>query len=168
VSHHEAFVRTLAGRPDLAEVPLREGVRRLRALADGGLLATTTAMLAQAVCAQGRFAEADELCAATAASAAAAAADDIFTQVVWRGVRARVLAHAGRCDEALQLADEAIALVEPTDMLAYHGDALLDLAAVLRGCGRDADARGATRAALARYDAKGSVVQAARARALLG
>jgi tetratricopeptide (TPR) repeat protein len=167
VSHHEALVRMLAGRPDLAEVPLRAGMQRLQPLADGGLLATTAALLAQAVCAQGRVAEADELCAAAAASAAAAAADDIFTQVIRRGVRARVLAHAGRCDEAVRLAGEAIALVEPTDMLAHHGDALLDLAAVLRACGRAREARDATTAALALYDAKGSVAQAARARALL-
>jgi tetratricopeptide (TPR) repeat protein len=163
VSHHEALVRMLAGRPELAEIPLRAGMARLQPLADGGLLATTTALLAQAVCAQGRFAEADELCAATATSAAAAAADDIFTQVIWRGVRARVLAHAGRCEEASQLAGEMIALVEPTDMLAHHGDALLDLAAVLEDCGRADEARAAAAAALALYEAKGSAVGVSRA-----
>ena len=55
VSHHEALVRMLEGQPALAESPLRAGVEKLASMSDRGLLATTIAMLAQAVYAQGRL-----------------------------------------------------------------------------------------------------------------
>jgi hypothetical protein len=42
--------------------------------------------------------------------------------------------HEGRGAEAEALAREAVALIEPTDLVSQHGDALLDLADVLGGC----------------------------------
>src|SRR5262249_38693147 len=107
VSHIEAMVRLLAGEPERAELPLRQGVRTLASMSDRGLLATTTAMLAQAVYAQGRLDEAADLCAV---AAEAGADDDIVTQVIWRGVQAKVLAHRGEGERARMLAEEAVAL----------------------------------------------------------
>ena len=129
VSHHEALVRLLEGRPALAEIPLRSAVERLASMGDGELLATTLAMLAQAVFAQGQLEEAEQLCRM---AASAGAADDIVTQVIWRGVAAKTLAHTGRFDEAERLARDGVKLVAPTDLLSHHGDAMLDLAEVLR------------------------------------
>ena len=149
VSHHEASVWLLGGRPELAEPPLRVGVETLSQVGDAGMLATTTAMLAQAVYDQGRFGEAARLCASAAGTAAA---DDIVTQVIWRSVRAKVLAREERCDEAERLAGEAVALVEPTDLLSHHGDALLDLAETLRLCGRASAAADAVRAGVSLYE----------------
>ena len=65
-------------------------------------------------------------------AAGAGAHDDIVTQVIWRGVQAKILAHHGRPEEAETLARNAVALVAPTDLLSHHGDAMLDLAEVLR------------------------------------
>jgi hypothetical protein len=118
-------------------------------------------MLAQAVFARGDTAQAAELCRVTAA---AAATDDIVTQVIWRGVEAKVLAGAGRCEEAIALAREAVALVEATDLLSHHADAMLDLADVLRTCSRDDDAAAAAQISLALYERKGHVTGARRAR----
>ena len=56
--------------------------------------------------------------------------------MIWRGVKAKILAHEGRCEDAETLARAAVALVAPTDLLSHHGDAMLDLAEVLRACGR--------------------------------
>jgi class 3 adenylate cyclase/tetratricopeptide (TPR) repeat protein len=165
VSHIEALVRMLAGEPERAEAALRAGVETLEPMSAGDLLATTRAMLAQAVCAQRRLTEADELCRAAASGAAE---DDIVTQVIWRGVRARALAADGRCEEAEALAREAVDLVEPTDLLSHHGDAMLDLAHVLRECGRDEGVEGAIQTGLSLYEDKGNAAGAARARALLG
>ena len=162
VSHHEAHVRLIAGQYELAEVPLRLGIERLTPLRDGDLLATTTAMLAQAVHAQGRTAEAAELCRTAAAGAAA---DDIITQVIWRGVQAKVRATEGRCEEAVALAREAVALVEATDLLSHQADAMLDLADVLRICSHDDEADRALRVGIALYERKGHVRGARRARA---
>jgi DNA-binding SARP family transcriptional activator/class 3 adenylate cyclase/tetratricopeptide (TPR) repeat protein len=164
VSHLEARVRLLAGQPALAETQLRADVETLSAMSGGGALATTTALLAQAVYAQARMQEAGELCRTTDDLAAP---EDAESQVIWRGVQAKVLARGGRCEEAEALAREAVALVEPTDLLSHRGDAMLDLADVLRTCGRTGDADRATRNAVGFYELKGNAAAAWRARSLL-
>jgi ATP/maltotriose-dependent transcriptional regulator MalT len=165
VSHLEAFVRLLAGQPELAEAPLRADVETLSSMSEGAALATTTALLAQAVYAQGRIGEADELCRM---SHHRAAPEDTVTQVIWRGVQAKILALRGRCEEAEALARSAVALVEATDLLSHRGDAMLDLADVLRICARKPESQRAARAGLALHEQKGNRVGAVRARKLLG
>jgi tetratricopeptide (TPR) repeat protein len=83
---------------------------------------------------------------------------------MWRGVRARVIAHRGSYDEAEALAREAVALVDPTDALTDRGDALLALAEILALRDQPADAAAAAREALDLYTRKGAVVLADRAR----
>jgi Flp pilus assembly protein TadD len=164
VSHLEAWVRLLAGQPELAEARLRADVEALSSMSEGGALATTTALLAQAVFAQGRSAEAGDHCRM---AAQLAAADDTMTQAIWRGVQAKVLAREGRCEEAEALAREAVHLLEPTDLLSHRGDAMLDLADVLRTCGRTDEADRATHAALSMYELKGNAAAAARTQSLM-
>jgi ATP/maltotriose-dependent transcriptional regulator MalT len=165
VSHHEALVRLLAGEPALAEIPLRAGVETLAAVSDRAMLATTSAMLAQAVYAQGRLREADEWCQR---AADAGAVDDIVTQVIWRGVKAKILARQGHCEQAAALAREAVALAEPTDLLSHRGDAMLDLAEVLATCGHTDESQRAVQTGLSLYEQKDNTIGAARARSLLG
>jgi DNA-binding SARP family transcriptional activator/tetratricopeptide (TPR) repeat protein len=164
VSHHEALVELLAGQPAAAEERLRLGYRRLEEMGERALLATTAAMLAQALHAQDRLQEADTFCQV---SERTAAAEDLPTQVKWRGVRAKLLGWEGRTVEAAALAREAVRLAAPTDMLTMRADALLDLAEVLRLSGPSAEADPAARQALALYERKEDRVSAARARPLL-
>jgi tetratricopeptide (TPR) repeat protein len=164
VSHLEAFVRLLTGQLERAETLLREDVATLSAMSEGAALATTTALLARAVLAQGRVEEAGEL---ALEADRLAAPEDTLTQALWRGVRARVLAQAGDEERAIALAREATALLEPTDLLCNRGDAMLDLAAVLGACGRREESERAAGAAVAQYERKGNVVAVARAQALL-
>jgi len=164
VSHLEAWVRLLAGQPALAEARLLADVETLSSMSAGDALATTTALLAQVVYAQGRMGEAGELCRMTERRAAA---EDTMTQVIWRGVQAKILAREGRCDEAEVLAREAVALAEPSDLLLHRGDAMLDLAEVLRTCERSEESDHAARTALELYELKGNAAAAARARPLL-
>ena len=96
VSHHEALVEMLAGRPEEAEARLRPGYEKLERMGEHELLATTAALLAQAVYAQGRPEEADELCRV---SERIAAPEDIVTQVMWRGMRARIRRTPRRCGD---------------------------------------------------------------------
>jgi DNA-binding SARP family transcriptional activator/tetratricopeptide (TPR) repeat protein len=160
VSHHEALVEMLAGRPDAAEARLRVGYDALvRMGGDGALLATTAAMLAQAVYEQERLEEAAELCELAAQTAPR---EDLVTQVVWRGVRSKVLARAEQFEEAESLAREAVALVEQTDLLTHHGDALLDLATVLGVMGQTADAEAAFAAGCALHEQKGNIAATTR------
>jgi class 3 adenylate cyclase/tetratricopeptide (TPR) repeat protein len=162
VSHMEAMVRMHAGQPALAERALRSDVEALRSMSEGGLLATSSAMLAQALYAQGRHHEAQEWCAV---AAGAGAPDDILTQVIWRGVEAKILAHEGHAEAAETLAREAVDLVQDTDLLLWRGDAMLDLAEVLRLS--SAMYHEAARGALSEYERKGNAVGSARARALI-
>jgi tetratricopeptide (TPR) repeat protein len=165
VSHHEALVELLAGRPASAEQRLREGYVRLTGLGDVTLMATTAAMLAQALHAQGRLEEAEELCRT---SERCASADDIVTQVIWRGVQAQILAARGSPTAAEALAREAVGLIARTDLLTHHGDALLDLAEVLALCDRPQDSYQAAQAALLPYERKGNVVAVRRVRTRFG
>jgi tetratricopeptide (TPR) repeat protein len=93
-----------------------------------------------------------------------AAVDDLLTQVLWRGVRARALAGRGCLDEAERLAGEAVALAERTDFINHKGDALVDFAIVLRQAGRIDDAREALAEGLRFYELKGNTVGAGKAR----
>jgi DNA-binding SARP family transcriptional activator/class 3 adenylate cyclase len=164
VSHLEAWVRLLAGQPELVEAPLRADVETLSSMSASGALATTTALLAQAVYALGRLDEAAELCRMTELRTAT---EDTMTQAIWRGVEAKILAREGKPEEGEALAREGVALIEETDLLSHHGDAMLDLAEVLRTRERMDESDRAISTAVGLYEQKGNVAAAARARALL-
>jgi hypothetical protein len=93
-----------------------------------------------------------------------AAVEDLFTQAMWRGVRAKILARQSRAGEAEALAREAVRLSEPTDLLTIRGDALVDLAEVLGRWGSAAEADAAAQQGLALYERKGDLVSAAKVR----
>ena len=101
-------------------------------------------------------------------SRAIAAPDDLDAQPRWRAALARVLASQGLHDAALELAREAVALVEPIDLLPLKA-VVYDVA---RRGARDARA-GSTRPPppssrrSALHEQKGNVVSAARSRAVL-
>ncbi|HWI06271.1 MAG TPA: protein kinase [Solirubrobacteraceae bacterium] len=165
VSHLQAMARLAAGQPELAEPPLRKDIETLEEMSSNAAIATTAALLAQALWEQGRFEEAGELALRIAADAGP---DDIGPQIIWRGIRAKVLARGRRCGEAEGLAHEAVALAQGTDLLGDHAAALLDLADVLTTCGHPAEAEAAVRSAVELYERKGHAAAAQRARALLG
>ena len=154
----------LAGDPAEAEKRLHLGYERLEEMGEKALLATTAALLARATYAQECYQEAERFCWV---SERTAASEDVWTQVISRGVRAKILARQCRIDEAEALAHDAVRLVAQTDLLTHHGDALLDLAEVLQLGGRPADADKAVREGLELYTQKGNVVSAGCARSLL-
>ena len=161
MSHHEAFVEMLAGRPEVAEVRLRSAFERLEEMGGKDLLATTAAMLAQAILAQDRPEEALDFCLV---SREAAAPEDLWSQVNGTGAYAKIVARRGRGAEAENLAREAVELAASTDFLTLRGDAFLDLAAVLEVGGQAAEAVAALNSGLELYERKGNLVSAERAR----
>ena len=165
ITQQEALVELLADRPEAAEATLRRGYEALGEMGEKALLATTAAMLAQAVYAQGRHEEAAELCRV---SEECAAEEDVSAQVESRAVRAKLIAAEGRLEEAYALAAEAVRLAERTDFLKLHADALMDLGEVLGGGRRSEEAGAAVEAALELYLRKGDIVSSDRARARLG
>ncbi|MEA2372708.1 MAG: hypothetical protein QOH12_3102, partial [Solirubrobacteraceae bacterium] len=161
---YEAFIDMLAGEPARAVARLRGDFETLTRIGDRAMLATAAALLAQAVYALGERHEAERLCLLAEDTAAA---DDIVTHVIWRGVRAKVLADAGSSGEALPLAREAVRLAASTDMLTDHADALFDLAHVLDIAGDRAEAQKTFRDAAELYARKGNKPGVAKAAAAL-
>jgi class 3 adenylate cyclase/tetratricopeptide (TPR) repeat protein len=151
----------LAGDPAAAAELGAEGCRMLQELGDKSFLSSAAACLAQALYALDRLEEAE---AWAGRAAELGASEDAFTQLVWRQVRAKVLARRGEHAEAERLAREAIALSEGTDFLDGQADANADLAEVLLLAGRPQEAAEALSWAVERYERKGNVVMTGRTR----
>jgi len=101
----------IAGNPTQAEHYLREAYEAFRAMGLRGQLSSAAGMLAEALYAQGRLDQAQQM---TQQAQAAAAPDDTDAQARWRAVRAKVLAQAGQFPAARVLLEEATALVAAT------------------------------------------------------
>jgi len=150
----------LAGDPAAAAELGAEGCRLLDELGEKGSQSTAAGKLAQALYALDRLDEAD---AWAGRAAKLGASDDALTQMLWRQVRAKVLARRGEHAEAERLAREAVAIGEETDMLDAQGDASADLAEVLSLADRPKEAAEALEQALVRYKSKGNLVSTQRA-----
>jgi class 3 adenylate cyclase len=147
----------LAGDPAAAERALRGVYHALERMGDSGSRSTVAAWLAEAAWRLGRDEVAEDY---AAQSERLASPTDVFTQVVWRGVLAKVRSRQGRGADGERLAGEAVRLAATTDNLELRAVALLDQAEVLGG------ERGAAAAteALRLADRKGIVPLATRAR----
>jgi class 3 adenylate cyclase/predicted ATPase len=154
----------LADDPVAAERELRAGYKALKRIGEKSHFSSVTGLLARAVCAQGRYEEADQL---SRESEQAARPNDIHTHILWRTARAKVLAHTGQLQAAETIAREAVEFAAESDFLDSHGDALVDLADVLRLAARRQEAASAFEQAVQLYEQKGNVISAARARARL-
>jgi tetratricopeptide (TPR) repeat protein len=133
-------------------------------MGERAFLSTTAAFLARAIYAQGRDDEAEHF---AEQSAELAATGDLATHVLWRGVRARILAKRGSVEEAEALARDAVTLAEKSDFLDIRADSLVDLGLVLRESRRYEQARAAVSEALRLYVLKGNSVSARTARSSL-
>jgi class 3 adenylate cyclase/tetratricopeptide (TPR) repeat protein len=154
-------VELLAGDPAAAAELGAEGCRLLDELGEKGFLSTTAGKLAQALYALDRLEEAD---AWAGRAAELGASDDAMTQMIWRQVRAKVLAHRGEHGDAERIAREAVAIAEDTEWLNGQGDVYADLAEVLALANRPKEATEALEQALALYERKGNLVMAGRTR----
>ena len=123
-------------------------------------LSTAVGELAHYVFALGRTDEADRL---ARRSEELGAEDDVATQVIWRRVRALVLAQRGDLAQAEALAREAAGLTSGTDDIGTQGATLIDLAEVLAAAGKDAEAAEALEHAVLLFQQKGNLAMAGRA-----
>jgi DNA-binding SARP family transcriptional activator/class 3 adenylate cyclase/tetratricopeptide (TPR) repeat protein len=152
---------TLADDPVASERELRPGYEALRRIGEKSHFSSVTGSLARAVCAQGRYEEAEQL---SRESEQAARPNDIHSHILWRTTRARVLAQRGELEAAEGLAREAVAFAAESDFLDSHGDALTDLAEILVVAERRDEAASALRQAVGLYELKGNIISAVRAR----
>ncbi|PZV39006.1 ATP-binding protein [Mesorhizobium kowhaii] len=164
-SEHEAVVELLAGNPAAAEKSARSAYRALEEMGERAFRSTMAASLAAVILEQGRDEEAEDF---AKLSAQLAASGDLVTQILWRRVRARVLARRAEIEAAEALAREAVAIAEATDFINDRADALIDLSRVLEASRRGNEAVEAASRALRLYELKGNVVAAAATQLRLG
>ena len=156
ITQPAALIAMLAGDPATAERYLRLEFDSFYQMGERRFLATTAAILARAVAAQGpaRYGEAVEL---ITVSREYAAAGDLSAQAISRGVAARILADQGDYLQAEELARSAAALSGQTDLLSECADIQLELCYVLAAAGRPSEARSAAAHALELYQRKGNL-----------
>ena len=156
ITQPAALIAMLAGDPATAERYLRFEYDSFYQMGERRFLATTAAILARAIAAQGssRYDEAIRL---IAMSQEAAANEDLSAQAIGRGLYARILADRGRHREAEELARSATALSAQTDLLSERADTLLELSHVLAAAGHLSEAHSAATEALELYQRKGNL-----------
>ncbi len=157
-------VELLAGDPVAAEAELRKDYEALERMGERNYISTVAAMLAEPLYRQERYEEAEEL---TRISENVAAPDDFTSQSLWRCVRGKVAARAGRFDEAESLVREAVRMSKESDEPDSQASVLMDLAEVLDLAGHPDEAIAVIKEALELFGAKGNVVSAERARGVL-
>jgi ketosteroid isomerase-like protein/tetratricopeptide (TPR) repeat protein len=155
-----AQVELLEGDAPAAERSLLAAYHGLRELGLGIDAARAAALLARALLAQDRVAEAEAL----SHESEVLAGDDLKAAIAWRGVRAEALARRGEHAAAVEFANRAVELASATDALLDHADARLALAAALRAAGRGREADAEERRAHELWEAKGATLLAERAR----
>jgi class 3 adenylate cyclase/tetratricopeptide (TPR) repeat protein len=158
------FVEMLAGDPAKAEAELRAGYEIFDRIGDVGHLTSLASGLGDAVYAQGRY---DEALRLTEVVERITIEGDVDPEVLWRQLRAKVLARQGRHGEAEALVRDAVRRAAGTDFLDLHARALLAQGEVLQLAGRNDEAASAVREALDLYRRKGHVVGEAEAVSLL-
>jgi DNA-binding SARP family transcriptional activator/tetratricopeptide (TPR) repeat protein len=159
-----AFYFGWVSEPVSAERDLRPVYEGLKRIGEKSHFCSLATMLARAVYDQGRYEEAGEIAEEARRTARP---NDVHSHIVWRSTRAKVLARRGDLVAAEALAREAIAFAEKSDFLHSRGDALADLAEVLRLADRPDEAAEALERAIEPYEQKGNVLAVARTRALL-
>lgn len=142
-----------------AESSLREGCAFLEANGYRPTLSTSSALLARTLERKGEVEEAQWW---AHKSRALASPDDVATEILLRGVTARLLARSGHFDEARREAYAGLERAASTDFLNWHGESLLDCAHVLSLAG-DGDAADTARLAQRLFEKKGNLVLAAEA-----
>jgi tetratricopeptide (TPR) repeat protein len=152
-----ARVELLAGDLGAAERELRRDHDTLATLGERYYRSTIAAMLAEVLWRKGDL---DDAASFAAIAADISDEDDVLSQVTWRGARAKVLAARGKLAEAEELARGAVALVAETSDLVLHADALMDLAIVLEGAGREEETLSLRQEAAGLYERKGDLVSA--------
>lgn len=133
------------GDPATAERYLREADQALRAMGERRYLTNITTLLAEALYAQGRFGEAQQMIDEAQAQGVSDAAS-------WLGLQAKLLAQRGQFAAAQRLADQAKALISPASSAAEQADVLVTEAEVRRLAGDREQAQRCLQAALRIYE----------------
>ncbi|KUI17740.1 adenylate cyclase [Mycobacterium lehmannii] len=144
------IIELMEGDEVAAEPHFRTALKGLDALGVGADAGQAAALLARSVLAQGRIDEADRY----ATESERLAGHNLKTAIAWRAVRAEILSAQGRHDQAVAMAEDAVAVASGTDIVLDHAEACLALSRVLTAAGDIRGARAAGDDAATLYAAK--------------
>jgi class 3 adenylate cyclase/tetratricopeptide (TPR) repeat protein len=157
-----AEIELLAEDAAEAERLVTDGISELETLGERSYLSTALALLAQILCVQGRFAEAEPIAVRARETGSK---HDLATLCDALLALARVHESRGELDAALQAAREATEI--DWGFVWYQAEAHLELAHIARGAGLLDEARESAKRAVHLYELKESSVMTERARVLL-
>ncbi|MGI9624973.1 MAG: ATP-binding protein, partial [Acidimicrobiales bacterium] len=146
------LVELMAGEAGDAEPHLRAAYEGLVQMGLGADASQAAAYLARALVRQDQLDDAETV----ASDADALAGQSPQTAITVRSAQAEILAARGDWDEALVLAEEAVALAAGTDLVVDHASACHVLARVRQGAGDDAGAAEARAERTRLYELKGA------------
>jgi predicted ATPase/DNA-binding SARP family transcriptional activator len=158
------MIEMIAGDAAAAEQQLKKACELCATGEHSWSLPSVLPSLAEAVYAQGRLDEAEQL---AEDAQTLAAAGDFDAQARWRATRAKILARRGQHAAAKQLADEAETLTAPTSWTALQAEVLEAKAEVLRLGGAAGEADTCLHAALDLHQQRRASALADRTRAAL-
>ena len=156
----------LAGNPAAAEQRLRLSCETLEQLGDQSFLGSSLGCLAEAIYAQGRFTEAEQV-SRRAEAVGTTDPSDLDAQFRWRAVLGKALAQRGELEAGEAMVRAAAKLIEKTDWLNARAGVETDLAEILRLAGRDGEAIPHLEEALRLFREKANQVAATSVRARL-
>jgi class 3 adenylate cyclase/tetratricopeptide (TPR) repeat protein len=162
-AHTSGWVELLAGDAAAAESILRAGYETLERTGAETQLQVVGSYLVRAMAIEGRYAEVEGL----ALFVEDLDPSGIAEIALARSARGTAVAHQGRASEGERLTREAVEIIDQTDFLIDRADARVNLGDVLLLADRVDDAVPVLAEALELHEAKGNVVSAASARALL-
>jgi class 3 adenylate cyclase/predicted ATPase len=152
-------IELLAGDPSAAVRELRAGYDALERMGERGTRSTLAAFLARAYVEADDYEDALEFSKISEETAAAA---DVVTQAVWRSARGAALVETGEPAEGEELAREAVALANGTDVLDLQAETLVALARVLSQTGKGDEAPGLLDQARVIFGRKGNLAAVER------
>jgi tetratricopeptide (TPR) repeat protein len=154
----------LAGDFAAVEEAMRRGIVILEQRGEHSLMALHRMMLGQAIGAQGRFHEAEEI--ALECERSVTDPLEVTIQPLWRRVRALVASERGEHAEADRLSREAIEIAGSSDGLFDNAWVRIERGQILREAGRDEEAAAAFAEAEGLASQKGDVATTTRAKEL--
>jgi class 3 adenylate cyclase/predicted ATPase len=153
-SQESSRIELLAGDPAAAEAELRRDYATLEAVDERYIRSTIAGLLGHVLLELGRDADAE---AFVTVASDLAGEDDVFSQVIWRSAKARLVARQGQPDDAVAQAREAVSMASEGAYIELEADARLHLAEVLAFAGRRDEEQQTLQEAAALYDQKGDV-----------
>jgi class 3 adenylate cyclase/predicted negative regulator of RcsB-dependent stress response len=152
------------GRLDEAEDIFRKAIEFWDARGETAFNSTITALLALVLCDLRRFDEAEDQ---AARSRDLSAEDDFASHSAWRMARARVRSDRDDHEGALEDADAAVSILDPTDYIAWQAEGDEVHGMVLAASGRTAAATADLERSIERFGRKGVVPAIERVRGRL-